>query len=284
MYFFYADEAGNRNPRVEIVREGGKTVWNDWLYVLTAVSLFEHRWHGFDKTLSRRKRELIERIYRDTGRRLDLADCELKSNWVRIPKERARHPFLANLTSAELTDLVELFYRQLTYHPMFVFSVVIDKHHLHDYMTEERLHRKAWELLLERAEYFMRTEHDRHQAVIVVDDASPQLNRSLAMKHAYFQDQGTSAGLWLQHISEMPLFVRSELSNGVQLADLVSYNIYRAFWTGDLTYPFFARLVPCFWSRGSTPVEEIGGLKVFPDESPLQELRKTLGKQRAQNR
>ncbi len=130
----------------------------------------------------------------------------------------------------------------------------------------------------------MRTEHDRHQAVMVVDDASPQLNRSLAMKHAYFQDQGTSAGLWLQHISEMPLFVRSELSNGVQLADLVSYNIYRAFRAGELTYPFFARLVPCFWSRGTTPVEEIEGLKVFPDESPLQELRRTLGRQRAQNR
>jgi hypothetical protein len=74
---------------------------------------------------------------------------------------------------------------------MFVFSVVVDKRHLFDYMTEERLHRKAWELLLERVEYFMRSEHDRHQAVLVVDDASPQMNRSLAMKHAFFQDRGT---------------------------------------------------------------------------------------------
>jgi len=59
----------------------------------------------------------------------------------------------------------------------------VDKRHLFDYMTEERLHRKGWELLLERVEYFMRSEHDRHQAVMVADDVSPQMNRSLAMKH-----------------------------------------------------------------------------------------------------
>jgi hypothetical protein len=283
MYFFYVDETGNRNPKVEIVRQGGRTIPNDWLYVLTAVSLFEHRWHGFDKTLSRRKRELIERIYKDTGRQLDLADCELKSNWVRIPKERARRPFLASLSEVELKDLVDLFYRQLSHHPMFIFSVVVDKRHLFDYMTEERLHRKGWELLLERVEYFMRSEHDRHQAVMVADDVSPQMNRSLAMKHAFFQDRGTSAGLWLRHISEMPLFVRSELSNGVQLADMVSYNIYRAFRSADASYPYFARLLPCFWSCGTTSPEEIEGLKIFPDDSPLHELRKALGKQKAQN-
>ncbi|MFB3816423.1 MAG: DUF3800 domain-containing protein [Candidatus Methylomirabilales bacterium] len=49
----------------------------------------------------------------------------------------------------------------------------------------------------------------------------------MAMKHAFFQDTGTSSGLWLKHISEMPLFVRSELSNGIQLADLVSYNVWK---------------------------------------------------------
>lgn len=89
MYFFYVDEAGNRNPKVEIVREGGRTVRNDWLYALTALSLFEHCWHGFDKKLSRRKRELIDRISRDTGRRFDLADCELNL-WL-LPRTHTDH-------------------------------------------------------------------------------------------------------------------------------------------------------------------------------------------------
>jgi len=81
----------------------------------------------------------------------------------------------------------------------------------------------------------------------------------------------------------MPLFVRSELSNGVQLADMVSYNIYRAFRSADVSYPHFSRLLPCFWSCGTTSPEEIEGLKIFPDDSPLHELRKALGKQKAQN-
>ena len=89
--------------------------------------------------------------------------------------------------------------------------------------------------------------------------------------------------LWLKHISEMPLFVRSELSNGVQLADMVAYNIYRAFRSGDVSYRYFVRLLPCFWSCATTPPEEIEGLKFFPDDSPLHELRKALGRQRAQN-
>ena len=78
--------------------------------------------------------------------------------------------------------------------------------------------------------------------------------------------------MWLKHICEMPMFVRSELSNGVQLADLCSYNIYRAFRYGNIDYPFFQRIVPWIWSK-SQPVERaFSGIRVFPDTSPLKIL------------
>jgi hypothetical protein len=64
----------------------------------------------------------------------------------------------------------------------------------------------------------------------------------------------------------MPLFVRSELSNGVQLADLTSYNVYRAFKARDFSYDWFRRVTPYLWQSADTA---IGGLKVFPPESPL---------------
>jgi len=64
MFLFYADETGNRDPRLEIPQKNGTTKPGDWLYVLTAVSLFEKRWHGFEKTINRRKVELIQRIGR----------------------------------------------------------------------------------------------------------------------------------------------------------------------------------------------------------------------------
>ena len=176
MFLFYADETGNRDPRLEIPQKNGTIKPGDWLYVLTAVSLFEHRWHGFEKTINRRKGELTQRILRDRQVRLELADCEVKSNWVRIPKERRRHPFLGNLTSGELTDLIELYYRQLEHHRMHIVSVLVDKRHLPDYMDQEKLHRKSWELLLEQVEKLMRAKYGRHQAIMVNDDVSLQAN------------------------------------------------------------------------------------------------------------
>src|SRR5262245_32448064 len=120
MYFFYVDESGSLDAAVTGKRPDGSTFAKDHLYVLTAVSLFESRWHGFDKTLNRKKRELcdIHRRTNPTAPRLDLADCEIKSTWIRIPKERAQRPFLANLTQEELTNLVELYFQQLGHHHM----------------------------------------------------------------------------------------------------------------------------------------------------------------------
>lgn len=212
---------------------------------------------------------------------LDLADCEIKSTWIRIPKERAQRPFLAGLTNDELTKLVDLYYRQLDHHHMMVFAVVVDKRHLRDYLDAGKMHRKAWELLLERIQRFLREEHPKHQGVLITDDINKQRNRSLAMKHAHIQSEGTASGVWLTHIVEMPLFVRSELSNGVQLADLVAYNIYRSFRDEDADYPFLDRVLPYVWASEGSPSDQLDGLYVFPGESPLRAFRETIAKKRA---
>lgn len=281
MYLFYVDESGNRDPRMEIPGKGGRTIAGDPVYVLTAVCLFERQWHGFEKTLNRHKSMLMDLIFKAKGIRLQLADCEVKSNWVRRPRERATRPFLHNVTDRELTSLIDLFYQQLAHHHMTVLSVIVDKPHLHDYMDQTKLHRKSWELLLQLVERFMRCRHHKHQALMVTDDVGLQQNQSLAMKHAYIMDRGTADNLWLKHICEMPMFVRSELSNGVQLADLCSYNVYRAFKTGDLTYPFFQRITPYIWSRTEPVRYPFSGLHVFPDNSPLRSLVDDFEKNRA---
>lgn len=281
MYLFYVDETGNRDPRLEIPRPDGSKIPGDPIYVLTAVGLFEKQWHGFDKTLNRHKSMLMDLINRAKGVRLELADCEIKSNWVRRADERAIRPFLNNITDAELTAVVDLFYAQLAHHHMTVFSVIVDKRHLHDYMDQAKLHRKTWELLLELIERFVRCRHDKHQALMVTDDSGLQANRSLAMKHAFIMDRGTKHHTWLQHICEMPMFVRSELSNGVQLADLCSYNIYRAFKKADIGYPFFQRIIPHIWSRSEPVSHPFTGLHVFPANSPLKSVVEEFEKIRA---
>jgi len=156
---------------------------------------------------------------------------------------------------------------------MYIFTVVIDKRYLRDYMDSDKLHRKSWELLLERIQWFLQTEHKKHKGLMVTDDTSKQLNLSLAEKHSYFQINGTTSGMKLNNIIELPHFTRSEFSNGIQLADLCSYNIYRAFKYSDIDYSFFKRIESYIWSNKLRSSNEIEGMKIFPDESPLNNLK-----------
>ncbi|NMC50283.1 MAG: DUF3800 domain-containing protein [Desulfovibrio sp.] len=269
MYLFYVDESGTLDPEVTGTRSDGTHFDKEWLYSMTAIGLFEHKWRQFYYPSIQKKRLFIDEIYRREGVRLELNECEVKSAWIRIPKERARHPLFSRISDKQMNDLVESYYCSLENIHLCIFAVVVDKRHLRDNMDRQKLHRKAWELLCERIENFMREFHPKHKALLVADDVSKQDNSSLAMKHAYHLEQGTSCGLRFKNIIETPFFVPSELSEGVQFADLCSYNIYRAFKNQDFDYPFFQRMLPKMYSSERTPPQKIDGIKVFPDESPL---------------
>jgi hypothetical protein len=271
MYLFYVDESGNRDADLGQKNQDG-TYNKDWLYVVTAVGIFGHRWKEFYRTIVGCKRELLRRIRFLQDIELDLDSTEIKSNWVRVPKERAAHPFLRRITDAEITTLVSLYFDQLEVLPATVISVVIDKRHLRGPPSQAWLHAKAWELLCERVELFMRKNHPRHRAMMIADDMGKQQNCALAMRHAHFLEKATTANRRLQHIVEMPLFVRSELSEGVQLADLCGYSVYRAFRNGDLTYHFFQPVLKRVYGPRSDGRFE--GLKIFPPSSPLHDLLK----------
>ena len=265
MYFFYVDESGNRKPG-----SGGE------IYVLTAVGIHEFQWKKFYQYITDYKRALIARISRDQHIRLNLSDCEVKSNWIRILEERKKHLFLNNLTDDELRDLTNKYYSRLDSHHMVIISIVIDKPRLDSFMDRNKVHRKAWELLCERIENFMREYHIKNKAIIICDDMSKSENISLAMKHAHLLETCTSCGLHLNHILEMPLFVRSELSEGVQMADLCAYNFQRAFRDKNMNYSYFKRLIPRIYFSQQTGSKKIDGLKIFPDTSELIDLVGTL--------
>ncbi len=179
-----------------------------------------------------------------------------------------KSPFLDLLSDADRKRISDTYYAQIQGLKMVVFSVVIDKRKLHAHVDHEILHKKAYELLLERIENFLAEYHPKHQGLIVMDDTQRQLNHAVAMKHAYFQREG-NANVRFRHIVEYPFFTDSKLSNGVQLADLCAYNVYRAFRSKHFTYPFFAQLLPAFYKSDRTPPERLDGLKVFPDDSEL---------------
>lgn len=252
-----------------MVRNDGSVQAKDPLYVLTAVALFEQRWRPFEKSIAREKLALIKRLRRDCQLKLDLADCEVKSTWLRVPRQReSQSRFLSGLVPAELNRLSEAYYAQLEEQKMQVFTVVVDKRELRDHMDHLKLHKKAYELLLERIEHYLAEYHPKHQGVIVMDDTDKTINRSLAMKHAWFQREGNQR-VRFNHIVEYPFFTDSRLSNGVQLADLCGYNVYRAFRDGNFGYPYFKRLLPYIYRSCHTAENKLDGLKVWPETSPL---------------
>lgn len=263
MYLFYFDESGGRDPDAG---GNGRNI-KDHIYVLFAVGIFENNWRKLDRAIGHVKLELIDWLRRDGIGPFDLADCEVKSNWLRNEKERNKKSrFLSALSKDDLTRLASIFYDQLEPCHAVMFAVIVDKRRLHDHMTHETLHKKAYELILERIEHFMTEYHAKHNALIIMDDTSQDLNRAVAMKHAYFQRSGNQH-VQFRHIIEYPFFTRSELSNGVQLADLCAYNVYRAFKSQDFTYPYFEKMLPHFYRRANQ--ERLDGLKVWPEGSEL---------------
>ena len=257
MYLFYVDESGNLDINNK----------SSWLYTMTAVGVFEHNWPKFYMPIVQHKRTLLTKIQERTGIRLQLHECEVKSTWIRIPQRRAESAFLSALTEEELLNLVNLYYQSLENVNAVCMSVAIDKRELHTHFDQTKLHLKAWELLCERIENYMREKHKKHRAIIIVDDVSPQENASLANKHAFFLERQTSANVPLRRIVEMPLFVRSELSEGVQLADLCAYNVYNSASYNKPEYPFFEKLLPYYYNSGNTTDNKLDGLKVFPETS-----------------
>lgn len=271
MYLFYIDESGNRDTQ-HLERER--------FYVLTAVGMFERNWKSFYLDLAKAKRAILDRINRENALSLELTiDAEVKSTYIRNCVAREKHPFSYYQTEAERQSLVDLFYRQLELRRATLVSVVIDKQRIKPKSklhNQQELHNKAWELLCERIEHFMRECHDKHTAILITDDVSKQKNLQTTIAHVNLYRIGSTAGVKLKHIIEMPLFVSSATCVGVQLADLCAYNVYRRFTANDPDYPFFRKIEPYFYSSGRTPAQKTDGLKVFPPEQK-QEVEVRLG-------
>ena len=203
--------------------------------------MYEGQWRPFESAISGLKLLLADQLERDGKGPFELADCEVKSNWVRMRTGREkRSPFLHALHQDNLTDLTEAYFRQVVKRNTVIMSSVIDKRYLNSSVTHETLHTTAYEFLLESIQHYMREYHPKHRALVVMDDTSRQLNRVVAMRHASLQRVGNQ-NMKFPAIVEYPFFTRSELSNGVQLADLLAYNVYRVFRNEDFSYPYFRR-------------------------------------------
>ena len=260
MYLFYIDESGQRDK--VLFTNGGNTP--NHIYVLTAVGLYENDWNKFDQEISRLKLGIIKR----NNLKLELSDCEVKSSLFRSPKARKSSPFFNNIPQEDIDKLQTEFYNQLDSAKAVLISVVIDKRALDKGTSIEKMHQKAYEFLLERIRNHMKSNDSKHNAIIIMDDTGKNFNRNIAMLHAKFQREGNK-NVKFGKVIEYPLFTASELSNGIQLADLCAYNIFRAFVREDFTYTFFENQLKYYAKHTKTGVIFGAGIKVWPNQSAL---------------
>ena len=211
MYFFYFDESGSRDPSAGTAEKP-----KDHLYVLLAVGMYEGQWRPFETEISGRKLELADRLSRQGKGRFELADCEVKSNWVRIPGEREkRSRFLHGLTAADLTRLTDAYFDQVAARHTVIMASVVDKRFLHEGTTHETLHMTAYEFVLERIQHYMRQYHPKHRALIVMDDTSRQLSPSRCLT-------SDRSALALSALSDIPASSASASANSRSTAFLSS--------------------------------------------------------------
>ena len=201
---------------------------------------------------------------------------EVKANLLTKPFDRPQNPFFKYLNSHEITHISTNYYEQLARSKMDVVSVVVDKSALTTGTTLEYMHRKAYEILLERIQHHMRNHHHKHNALIIMDDTGPQLNRRIALMHSLLLNIGND-NMDFRNIIEYPFFVSSELSNGVQLADLVAYSIYHAFKYKKPDYPYLDKILPRI-SRHADNRDILTGLKVWPQSQTFNKIQADITK------
>ncbi len=272
MYLFYVDESGDRGVRLPADRK----LYADAnrFYVLLACGILDHYWFKFEQHINTIRRRILDRINLSLNlvpqNSLGLHDAEIKSQYIRNVLSRRRSAFWPHVWNDEIEEIVSAAYRALEYFHLDLCAVVIDKEHLPPHYNSNELHRKSYELLLERIQNLMRERYYKHKALLIVDGSNNTENMSLIQRHDFFLNEGrTSSGCRLDKIAQSPLFIKSELAVGIQMSDLCAYSIHRAFKSNDLQYDYFTKLVPYFYNSLNTQPNKIDGLKVFPASSPF---------------
>lgn len=163
---------------------------------------------------------------------------EIKSNWLRIPKEqerRYRQPY--GVDGAAIEAFVQSFYAVITKADLRLFAAVVDKVHVQeDYSSPWYAPAIAYEILMQRIDLEVKPPDS---VSVIIDDmtgATPkgnQYRKNLLAHHEQLRKSGSRllSGKGFNFASVLPgiRFVDSAVSNLVQVADIISYNVYRQF-------------------------------------------------------
>lgn len=239
MYLFYLDESGEREYESP-----------SRYFVLCAVGVHTKDWKAIHTAISSLKRTYFGTI-----------DVEIKSNWLRIPKERERRyrvPF--GISDTELWAFTNKFYGILRIYEVVIIAAVVDKEAMSQQHNQLQAPSSlAYRLVFERIELFLQKNTEGANGIAIYDKITElEIKRKgyenlLYRQHLRYLEQGTDFGE-VNRIVEGLLFVPSHENNLLQVPDLCAYNVYRQFreygeeWHAnnqfEHRYEYFKRIEP----------------------------------------
>lgn len=195
-------------------------------------------------------------------------NAEIKSNWIRQPKERQKHyTEKLGIGLNEINELVDALIKWLHKAPVIFLAGVVDKPSMQEkYKSPHYSGGVAYTMLLQRYQKLL--EKQDSTGSVVFDDPSGKSPggfewRDLLQKqHAKLKKHGCPyTKLAFDRLGALT-FADSAGSTFVQVADIVSYNTFRQFRDyGDIydsegakslpLYDHFARVLPMFDSSPS---------------------------------
>lgn len=163
-------------------------------------------------------------------------DVELKSNWLRIPKERKEkylNPY--NLSEDDLKECVDKFYDIVSSSKITLIAAIVDKIQMKTQYGEDAWYPPAvaYEILLQRIVQEVTFPDTVSVVIDDMDGATPkgnQYKKNLKNHHEKLRQHGSSLkkGLDWKPLKKAK-FVNSAFSHHIQVADIVAYNVYRQF-------------------------------------------------------
>jgi hypothetical protein len=224
----------------------------------------------------------VERIREKKCQYFGTGNVEIKSNWIRIPKERKAHYIEKfSITEDSLKKFVEEIYEIICNTNLQLIGAVVDKKQVIDmYPNPWYSPAIGYEILMQRVvqEIVM-----PNRVRVVVDDitgATPkghQYKKNLETQHDLLKRRGSIL------IKTIPFnsmygrikFINSKFSNQIQIADIVAYDIFRQFvdygeeWEVPTeqkalpTYSYFMRICDKFRKGPGDRIQGFGIIK-FP--------------------
>ena len=223
MHLLYADESGSiADPTQRF-------------FVLAGVGVFERATHWIEVELNK----IAGRFSPNDPHRLELHGSPMRSasgGWRHVPTAERRQAMLDALSEG----LVKKHPRDAR-----AFAIVLEKQNY----SGQDIAQVAFEQLSSRFDQFLgrlyREKQDAQRGIILFDESSTEARiQTLAREFKY---TGHSFGV-TRNFAEVPVFLDSRASRLIQLADLVSYAVFRKFEHEDDTY--FRLIQHCFDAEG----------------------------------